>query len=316
MVYDEVYDEKTIATYYNIRFNENNVIEILCRFRSSIFAKEIFESPKCPSLNNININSRADELKDLLGEPSIEIESDNKFKRIWVYKKYRSLYILRKGMVVALGIYNPPFNAELSNDNFYEYKSIELRNGDIIKYAPKYPREKNLENVKASLKIAKEQSPQTTEFLWDELIEIHDKVRIEQLARVEEIRKLQEKAKAKEKLKAEEETKKLLAKAKAKEQAKAKAKEQAKEQKQDKFNRFLDAEDGAFNHAKWKKLKKGLATYQVEKLLGEPIRREGRTSIGQTLYWYYSEDRRDGAHVYFTKNYDIGIAEVAGWKVP
>jgi len=293
----ENYEQKEMTymenddTYYDIRINDNNLIGISCRINKYSFFSNGFTPLKCASINDININSRVDEIKALLGDPSSEFVSDDKLKRVWVYEKYRTYFVLKKSAVITLGIYNPPFNIDLSN-NIYKYKVIELWDGDLIKYAPIFTNEEQLKNAKEAIKIAKEQNPQTSEFTWDELIEIRNKVKAEELAQVERLRELQEKAKAKEESKADE-LKKLATKKKVIRQATP-----------EEIDSVIRIEDDP-----WQKLKKGMATYQVEKLLGKPVRKEGS-------YWYYSENRREGAYIFFLYSRRAGVEEIWDFKAP
>jgi len=291
---------------YQVIINDNNSIIISCKF--SFFSTESYESQRCASLNNINLNSTVKEIKDLLGDPDTTYVSDDKLSRIYVYDKYKTFYLLTKGVVRKLGIYNPPFNIEISN-NIYKYKIIELADGDLIKYAPRCNTDDELKNVKAALKMAKEESPTTTEFMWDELVEIHEKERAVLLAKIEETQaKLKAEAKAEKQAKAEAQAraKKKLARAKEPDNAEAK--------QNDGLAEAILAKKINDN---WSAIKKGLAKYQVEKILGKPIKQEGyATTYSTRLYWYYSEDRRDGPHVYFYKNSDNGVVEVLGWKAP
>jgi len=258
--------------YLYIRFKENKIWRISC------YSDTEYE---CPSLNNIHIRDSATSVRKRLGEPDHILSSDDNIERIWAYEKFNIYIILSKGAVDSFGIFEPSLSIPEYQHNEYEFR-------DYINYKFSWTEKKlsikevpNLEDEEENNKINEllleiiSRSSDGDEVVWSEYVALKEKqdeairITIEEIKAAEKKKKAQQQAKAKE-----------LAKAKAKAREKAVA---------------TNIPSITKANTKWSQLKKGMAKYQVEKILGNPVRKEGS-------YWYYTEDRREGAHIYFSWN--------------
>ena len=274
------YFEEDIGQH--IRFREDKIWRISCHSESSY---------SCPSLNRIRLHDSANEVKENLGEPDIVSVTDDNLERMWIYKKFNIYMMLSKGKVDSFGIFEPSLGIPELQDNQYDFRDLnQFKSGDkkiTIKEIPLIVDEssKSLIDLDLFNEII-DASSDGDKVVWGEYVALKEKNNKEQTPTGSELKAL-----AKEASKKEEE------------------KDKEQNEWEDVPEGYVLDKPGINVKIKWSKLKKGMATYQVEKLLGAPIRKEGR-------YWYYSEDRRDGAHITFIYNSNAGVREVSSFKVP
>ena len=192
-----------------------------------------------------------------------------------MYERFNIYMTLSKGKIDGFGIFEPSLGIPVYGDirhDFTDFHRLEFGDKKLtIKGFPNFEDDEGKnKNSKLLLEIINTSSD-GDEVVWTEYIALKEK---------------QDEAK-------EEAWAGMLAKTKKQKQAEL---AKAKKQKQ--------ADNDTFN-TNWSKIKMGLATYQVENLVGKPIGKEGSTRNYGGLYWYYSGNRREGAHVYFKKNYNI-----------
>ena len=263
----------------NVRIKENKIWRISCYETTSY---------SCSSLNEIQIHDSANEVKEKLGEPSYVSISDDNTERVWAYEKFNIYMMLSKGQVDGIGIFEPILGIPKINDDKYDftdYKNYEFSSSENKLSIKGMPLSEDEEDASKNNKLLLEiisNSSDGDEVVWSEYIALKEE-RKGAGARLKALAEKQEAAKKKSiiRLATPEEIASIVR---------------------------VEAD-------KWQKLKKGMATYQVEKLLGKPVRNEGGFP-NSYLNWYYSDNRKEGPYVIFSENYSISVFEVSSWKSP
>jgi len=309
-IYIRYQEDKENEYTHNIRLKEGKVWRISC------FSNRSYD---CPPINKISLKYKISEVEERLGKPDYESSSDDSTERLWIYEKLNLYMNLKQGKIKTIGIFDPSLGLPEHADSKYDFIDI-YQDGDkklTIKEIPFTVDEEG--NKIIDINILNEinaASSEGDEVVWSEYVALKEKqdeanAAAKERDRIEGLKAAEEHKKAQEQKKAELE--KL--KAKARKLGKAEELAKANKQKQADIDAFRKAGDDTFN-TNWQKLKKGLATYQVYKLLGKPVKQEGNTRNYGKMYWYYSENRRDGAHVLFKENRSIKVDEIESWKAP
>ena len=274
-----------------IRIKDDKVWRISCHSETSY---------DCSALNKTSLFDLAGDVKEKLGEPDHVHTSDDDTNRMWVFEKYNIYMMLSKGKVDSIGIFEPKLGIPEFNDVQYHFQDLTF-NDKKVKEIPIFENEKGERVIdKSRLNDVLAATAKGDEVIWSEYIALETK-RAEALENIRERLAVEEKAR---RAKADaEELAKLEREEKAKKQAQSKLKAKAAEMA--KSSQPIEP----FKNDNWQKIKKGMAEYQIKKLLGEPNKIEG-------AYWYYSEDRREGAHLFFTWNNAAKVYEVWSFKVP
>ena len=199
--------------------------------------------------------------------------------------------MLSKGKVDSFGIFEPSLGIPELQDNQYDFRDLnQFKSGDkkiTIKEIPLIVDEssKSLIDLDLFNEII-DASSDGDKVVWGEYVALKEKNNKEQTPTGSELKAL-----AKEASKKEEE------------------KDKEQNEWEDVPEGYVLDKPGINVKIKWSQLKKGMAKYQVVKLLGEPVRKEGK-------YWYYTEDRREGAHIRFTYNSTASVNEVYTFETP
>jgi len=266
-IYIAYQENKKNEYTHNIRLKEGKVWRISCSSNRSY---------DCPPINKISLNYTTSEVEERLGKPDYESSNDDSTERLWVYERLNVYMNLKQGKIVSIGIFDPSLGLPKYADTKYVF--IDLNQyGDkklTIKEIPLIVDEEGHEKVdKNLLNEIKAASSEGDEVVWGEFVASREKKIKEQDSWTDKYTK--------------------------------KSEGQAKDEKVDGGNRFLQLRQDISKN--WLALKKGMTMFQVEKLLGKPLRTEGSAYV----YWYYTKNQgKGGAHVYFYSE------NVSGWKMP